>query len=273
MQLSRPSRLRVTALIGAFGIVLASCAIGETRPAQNVTDVSARLTGLVHNTITGPTDYWFEYGPSTTYGSSTVHRSVNVTDTTKGVPVGEAVLGLAEGTTYHDRLCARDADGKGVCGADTTLTTTSGHDAVSGTGIVVSLPPIAYYGATVDAVSDPIGANATGRVESGPGSFYVKIADAGPVTCLRVDGNRATIGYIAVPPDLGIPDVEPIPKLVFIEDNGATGDRYSTRAVSAPATTCPAATAADFPNFLIGGFSVPPVITSGDFVVHDHPAT
>ena len=236
--------------------------------------MSARLTGLVHNTITGPTQYWFEYGTTTSYESSTPHRSVNVTDAARSYPVQETVLGLLEGTEYHSRLCARDANGHGVCGNDSTFTTTTGRDSVTGTGTVFAIPQIGYaLGASLDVNSAADGSNATGGATNAPGSFYFKIPDSGPVTCLRVDGNRATIGFVAQPPGIGEPpETQPIPKLVFVEDNGTTGDRYGSRSVNEPATTCPAAVDADFHPFVVGDQSIPPIITSGDFAVHDHPA-
>ncbi|MDQ1532773.1 MAG: hypothetical protein QOF28_534, partial [Actinomycetota bacterium] len=60
-------------LIVGIGLatLLASCAFGVTTPATNVTDSSALLTGVVRNTITGPTDFWFDYGHTSAYGSST----------------------------------------------------------------------------------------------------------------------------------------------------------------------------------------------------------
>ena len=89
------------------------------------------------------------------------------------------------------------------------------------------------------------------------------------MTCLRIDGNRATVGFVAQPLDFVDPDAQPVPQLLFVEDNGTTGDRLGRQVLGAPATTCPAPTAADFVNFDVGGFAVPPVLTEGDFVIHD----
>ena len=243
----RSARFAVVIVLGL--VVLASCGFGVTQPAADVTDVSARLTGSVHNTIVGPTEYWFEYGTTTAYGSSTPHRSVNVADTAKGYAVQEVVLALREATTYHDRLCARDADGKGACGGDQTFTTTTGRDSVTGTGTVFSIPNVGFtIGGAFSVTSSPNGANAGGHAATGPGSFYFKVSDSGPVTCLRVVGHRATIGFVAEPPGIGEPpDTPPIPKLVFIEDNGPTGDRFGLRSVS-DAHSCPAATRRGLPE-------------------------
>jgi hypothetical protein len=266
----RKASVGVVALV----VVLAACGWGETKPVRNVTDQAAQLTGSVHNTVTGPTSYWFEYGKTTGYGSSTPHRSLNVADVDKGYPVSEPVIGLDEGTTYHSKLCATGADGKGICGGDQTFATTQGRDSVTGNGYVIVIPQIGYaIGAELSGVSSSSGgANPVGDAKTGPGSYYFKIPDQGPVTCLRVDGNRAAIGFMVQPPDgIAPPDAQPFPKLIFIEDNGPTGDRFGVGSVADP-TTCPAATDASFTSFNVGGQMIPPVITSGDFVVHDHAA-
>ena len=61
----------------ALVVLLATgCAGGTTDTAIQVTDHAATLRA--HGTAGGdPTQYWFEYGASTSYGSSTPHRAVN----------------------------------------------------------------------------------------------------------------------------------------------------------------------------------------------------
>ena len=62
----------------------------------------------------------------------------------------------------------------------------------------------------------------------------------------------------------------PTPTLVFIEDNGPTGDRFGTREFTGLGG-CPAATDADFPDIDdTYPEAFPPVISVGNFVVHDH---
>jgi hypothetical protein len=245
---------------------LASCAFGVTTPATNVTDSSALLTGVVRNTITGPTDFWFDYGHTSAYGSSTPHGSVDVTDTANSYPVTAPLAGLHPGAEYHSRLCALDANGKGVCGGDQAFATVG--DSVTGRGTVFSIPDLGFViGAAFDASSGSDGSAPSGTAEWSPGSFFFRFRDVGPVTCLRIDGHRATVGFVAQP--VIDPDLKPIPELLFVEDNGATGDRLGMRVIAAPATTCPVATGADFPDFVLGGVVIPPVLTTGDFVIRD----
>jgi hypothetical protein len=184
------------------------------------------------------------------------------------------VNGLSEGTTYDYRLCTLGSDGKGGCGADATFTTTSGHDSVTGQGVVVDLGFGVVWGASTYALADDATAGpATGNASLTPGSVDVKIADAGDVTCLRIVGNRAAVGFIADAVDLGQPNPQPIPRVLYVEDNGPTGDRIGFGSLDAPYSDCPTPTDASFPDFVIGGISVPPVLQSGDFTIHDHASS
>ena len=269
------ARRRAFGAVGAVGLAvvsLAGCGFGETTTATAVTDIGATLTGKVHNTVTGSTEYWFEYGPTSAYGSSTTPTTINVPYTEQGDDVGASVGGLAEGATYHYRLCALDQDRHGICGADQAFTTSSGRDSVTGFGKVLDLGAVGYvYAGSVTATSGPSGAGPiSGSGGLSPGSYYFKVGDGGAVTCLRVEGNRATVGFTAQDP-FGT-GAGPVYRLMFIEDNGPTGDRLDDATLAAPATTCPAPTAADFDGFDLGGQHIPSLVTSGDFVVHDHAA-
>jgi predicted small secreted protein len=263
--------LAAIALLVLGAALLTACGFGDTGQPTDVTDVGAKVTGTVHNTTVEPTDYWFEFGTSTSYDRATPHQTVNVTSTSSGYAVSSMLGGLDEHTTYHYRLCTRGASGFGVCGGDATFTTTTGRDSVSGTGVVFSIPDIGYtIGASVFATSGPDGASPVrGTASTSPSFVYFKVSDSGAVTCLRVGGNRAAIGFVANT-DIGQANPEPIPIMLFVEDNGLSGDRIGFGRLTNPATTCPTPTDADFVPFIVGDTSVPPVVTSGDFTVHDH---
>jgi hypothetical protein len=257
-----------TIAVGA--LLVSACGFGVTGSNDELTDVSARLSGLVGNTKADTTQWWFQYGPTTAYGKTTPRGSVTVTDPSSQYPVHQVVGGLVGATTYHYRLCTTGSDGAGVCGHDATFTTTHGHDSVTGSGVVADLGFGAVWGASVYALGDDDQAGpATGHAVISPGSVYFKIADSGPVTCLRIIGDRAAIGFIADPVDLGQPDPTPIPRVLYVEDNGPTGDRIGFSSLSPPYSECPAPNDASFPNFAIGGVSAPPVLVSGDFTMHD----
>src|SRR3954451_16980209 len=81
------SRSRVVAAVGAV-LALAACGIGTTGPATGVGDTSTTLTGTGDNSEPGNLSYWFEYGTSTAYRSSTDQRTVDIT---APIPVSELV--------------------------------------------------------------------------------------------------------------------------------------------------------------------------------------
>ena len=155
----------------------------------SVTDTAANVTGTVSSTRTEDVAYWYEYGPTTSYGRSTAHFSVPMV--TSSGEFAEALLsGLPANTTVHYRICAAALTGW-YRGGDMTFTTTTGRDSVTGEGIVYELGPRIGFviGAAVDASSDPDGGQpVTGDVSISPGSVYFRVPDSGAATCLRVEG-------------------------------------------------------------------------------------
>lgn len=257
---------RGATVLGA-GVLLAACGFGRTGDPVVVRDIEATLAADVGTTEPGTVTWWFEYGPTDTYGSTTPPDSALVSDETAMVGVEEDVDGLQPATTYHYRVCVDDADGDGGCGDDRTFTTEALRDRVAGTGTVISIPSLGYsYAASVDASQAADGTGLEGTGAALPGSAYFRLVDEGPVTCLEVVGNRAAIGLLADHTDVGAGIV---PRLVFIEDNGPTGDRLSFGSIEAPATECPVPTDADFVPGSLGGEPIGPEIESGDFVVTD----
>lgn len=260
-------RFRFVVGTGLAALLLASCGIGETGDADQVGRSSARLHGDVSNRVVGETSYWFEYGLTDGYGSSSAVETIDVATADTPQAVSSVVSGLAPATTYHYRLCADDVEGHGVCGIDRTVTT-KGADSVTGSGVVVpGLFP--YIAGSVDATSDDDGADPVGEVGAYPGTAYFKLEDRGPVSCLRVEGNRAAIGFVVPPFGTGEPEDVAIPRVAFVEDNGPTGDRWGIITVAEPAITCPVPTADDFPPFVVGGFDFGSTLVSGDFTVVD----
>jgi glucose/arabinose dehydrogenase len=119
---SPPHRsLRFLAPLFAGLLVAVGCASGETDPPTDVTDTAATLRA--HGSAGGkPTTYWFEYGTTTSYGSSTPRRDGG--SGTEQRNVSERVTGLTPDTLYHYRACASNADGSG-CSKDVTFRTGS----------------------------------------------------------------------------------------------------------------------------------------------------
>jgi hypothetical protein len=248
-------------------VLLAACAVGETREATHITDVSARLSGVVHSTVAGPTDFWFEYGTTTSYGSLTPTQTSDLAPQSLAAPVVVTVDELREGTEYHYRLCAEAADGKSFCGEDRTFTTTERRDSVVGEGTLTYTPPHFDFSwsVAITASADRFGASASGEVVQvmrlGPYVF----SSEGQVTCLRIRRDRAAIGY----QDTATSTY----RVVFVRDD--TDLVAFSSALEAPGNDCPDPTTASFvglPPFL--GF--PPIfagpgLSSGDFMFHNHP--
>ncbi|HEY7892353.1 MAG TPA: hypothetical protein VIC05_09120 [Solirubrobacteraceae bacterium] len=109
------------------------CPPGVTNPAycQNITPPSvttglpvpappsgATLTGTV-NPNGAATTYVFQYGTTTSYGSSTAAGSLAASSSNQNVQ--QNITGLTTGTTYHYRLVAKNPGGETV-GADQMFT-------------------------------------------------------------------------------------------------------------------------------------------------------
>ncbi len=142
-----------------------------TRTAPTVVTGSATGIGLTSATLNGSvnpngrsTDYWFEYGTSSAYGSRTQAKGAGSGTSPKQVSVG--VGGLRPATTYHFRLVARNSAGSAF-GADQTFSTFTAPAAE--TGIATSIRPIS---ATLTGRVDPNGQTTTYAFEYGTGTAY-----------------------------------------------------------------------------------------------------
>jgi len=89
-----------------------------TNPAANVTASSARLNGTLNPHGLSTTVY-FEYGTTTSYGSSTPNRIKTGNDYQN---VFAGISDLTAGATYHFRIVATNSVGTRY-GSDRTFTT------------------------------------------------------------------------------------------------------------------------------------------------------
>jgi CSLREA domain-containing protein len=94
--------------------------IVATTPALSIGLTSATLRGTITPSSQG-TGYYFEYGTTTAYGSQTQSLFLPPPSNTQ-VTVSSLVAGLKQGTTYHFRVTALNADGT-ARGADQSFTT------------------------------------------------------------------------------------------------------------------------------------------------------
>lgn len=93
----------------------------STTVASGTTTTGAILNGnLVNMGGTTTCDVWFQYGKTTSYGSTTSHQTKTSTGS-----FSATISGLTSGTTYHFRAVASNSVGT-VYGSDSQFTTTSG---------------------------------------------------------------------------------------------------------------------------------------------------
>jgi len=122
--------------------------VAATTAATKVTGTTALLNGSV-NPSNGPTAYWFQYGLTAGYGSST---PINLLGIVSGVQnVSAALSGLAQLTGYHYQLIASNIAGVSI-GADMVVTTL-GNPSVS----TLTASNLTASSATLDASVNPNG--------------------------------------------------------------------------------------------------------------------
>lgn len=106
--------------VGTFTLAEAPDAV--TGAASSVKDVKATLNGEV-NPHAVQTDYYFEYGPTTSYGTKVpVTEDGEAGEENELVPVSQNITGLSPNTTYHFRLVAINEKGEDK-GEDATFKT------------------------------------------------------------------------------------------------------------------------------------------------------
>lgn len=98
----------------------------KTTGPRNITSTSAIIRGRMSNG-TLKTAYLFEYGKTTSYGSTTTVRIKDASSTENSYVVEEEITGLTPGTTYHYRLWVQNADGTAI-GDDYSFTTESSSE-------------------------------------------------------------------------------------------------------------------------------------------------
>lgn len=181
------SPLRLALTLGATAVAAGALAQGAAAAAPTaitgtvsaIGGVSATLNGTV-NPGGAATEWWFEYGTSTSYGSATSHT--NAGSGAANVTVSRTLTGLAPATTHHYRLVAKSASGTSN-GADGLFTTASPPSVFTSPATGVG-PATATLGGTVN----PNGQPTTWFVEYGTSTSYgtkSATADAGSGTAAK----------------------------------------------------------------------------------------
>ena len=142
----------------------------KTKPATEVGRNTATLQGELDTDALPNTEYWFEYGPTASYGLKTLNSEG------KGIPIsgsaGElkqtpfALAHLQAGHTYHYRLVAKNGLGT-TKGKDLTVRTASPPE-ISGVGA----DHVTDTSARIHARINPVGYATTYVLEYGPTTEY-----------------------------------------------------------------------------------------------------
>ena len=199
-----------------------------TGVASAITDTTATLNGTV-NPSGSETTYHFEYGLTTSYGSTTTITSAGSGFT--AVAVSAALTGLISGTEYHFRVTATNSGGT-ANGEDATFT------AGSDTG---PMPPIVVTGvasnigdttATLGGTVNPAGSETTYQFEYGLTTSY------GSTTTSTSAGS----GFTAVPVSAELTDLSAATVYHFrVTATNASGTSNGADATFTTADATPAA--------------------------------
>jgi hypothetical protein len=166
----------VAAVLVAAAAASAATPSAITGPVTSVTGTTATLTGTV-NPNGDATTWHFEYGKTTSYGSTTT--STNAGSGTANTGVTATISGLTPGTTYHYRVVATSSGGT-TQGADGIFNTPAAP--VVATSAASS---ITSTSATLNGAVNPNGRPTTYWFEYGKSTNYgtkTPVVDAGSGT-------------------------------------------------------------------------------------------
>jgi hypothetical protein len=161
-----PAGTTFSSVSGAASVTIAlnSAPVATTDPASNVTKNSARLNGAIDTQGLNNT-YHFEYGTTTSYGTSTPDQSLPGSSGGASAVFAD-ISALSPGTTYHFRLVATCTAGT-INAGDQTFSTPAPPVVTTGaaTGVTAS-------GATLGGTVNPNGQDTTFHFEYGTSTSY-----------------------------------------------------------------------------------------------------
>jgi DNA-binding beta-propeller fold protein YncE len=214
--------------------------------ATSVTSTNATLNGTVNPESTA-SHYYFEIGPTTSYGTRTTEVSAG--SGTSNVAAKQAVCGLAASTTYHFRVAATNSTGT-TYGEDKTLTTAASGGSGCPTATTEAASSVTKTEATLNGTVNPDGLETKYFFEYGTSSSYGKStseASAGSGTG-NVKVSQAITGLTKA--------TEYHFRLVAVNSTGATygADKtFKTSSSNAPTVTTGSATGVTATEAIVHG--------------------
>ncbi len=159
-------------------LVISNAPTVATGSAHSLTAYSAHVNGTVNPNRTDTT-YYFEYGTTASYGSTTTTASAGSGSSTEGVSAD--LTGLSAGVTYHYRLVAANSYGT-TRGDDRTFTTLSQPTVTTGSALFTGSDSV-----TLNGTVNPNGAETTyyfeyGTTESCGSATTAASSGSGPST-------------------------------------------------------------------------------------------
>lgn len=181
----------------------------NTSGFSNITDYNAVLSGnLVSLGSATKVSVSFEYGPTTSYGSSTTAEVMTSAGT-----FSTKIIGLTRGKIYHFRARA-DGGEQGISfGSDTSFTTTTtspvvtsaiatdiSGDSAQVTGNLIALGNAASVSISLEyGTTSDYGSSTTAQTMSATGIFNARLANLSPETTyhfrIMADGGAQGIAY------------------------------------------------------------------------------
>ena len=153
----------------------------STNSATNISRVGATLNGQV-NPNGFLTNYWFEYGKSTSFGDITLIKSTEVGSSQ--IAASNSLLGLAPLTKYYFRLNAQNQFGT-VNGNTTNFTTLGPLDIGTPTVTTSQATKITNLGADLNGKINPNGAVGVYWFEYSKDSLLCSVIGTGVSGCLQ----------------------------------------------------------------------------------------
>jgi hypothetical protein len=165
----------------------------STGTAGNITASTATLTGSVNDSGVAVTAVTFDFGLTTSYGTSLVATPSTLAAGTGATAVSAAIGSLSPGTVYHYRVdAAYTGGGSPAVGTDMTFTT------VTPTAATGSVSGIIVNGATLNGSVNDNGIAITSVIfEYGTDTTYGLVASANPNTIAAGTGLTSVSAVIS----------------------------------------------------------------------------